>query len=235
MSFSRSNTTKAYPLWGLRFLFPFSSAWVSRMMRIWQVSVNRTGRKLTVDTHTLNRAKATKLALQILLVGLVVETRNDACLECVPSDVGVLIRVVCWPVSKCVKRLQEAMRVQSLGASATSLSAASFFSRILRSRFSNQLSVGWYSYSRSYWAREGRKAATPSIGAVLRFSGAWSQGGTHLRGGLGAKSARRLGGSLSVMVTRDWAVVGPGWRSRVDAVVEVVSRFDAKDTGYQVK
>jgi hypothetical protein len=43
------------------------------------------------------------------------------------------------------------------------------------------------------------KAATPEIGTVLRFSGASSGGGTHRKGGRGAKSARRFGGSLSVI------------------------------------
>lgn len=35
--------------------------------------------------------------------------------------------------------------------------------------------------------------------AVFRSSEAWSEGGTHRSGGRGAKSARRLGGSLSVI------------------------------------
>lgn len=37
------------------------------------------------------------------------------------------------------------------------------------------------------------------MGAVLRFSGAWSEGSTHRSGGRAAKSANKLGGSLSVM------------------------------------
>ena len=39
----------------------------------------------------------------------------------------------------------------------------------------------------------------PLMCAVLRSSGAWSDGGTQRRGGRGAKSARRFGGSLSVI------------------------------------
>lgn len=38
------------------------------------------------------------------------------------------------------------------------------------------------------------------MAAVLRSCGAWSLGGTHLKAGRGAKSARRFGGSLSVML-----------------------------------
>jgi hypothetical protein len=36
--------------------------------------------------------------------------------------------------------------------------------------------------------------------AVFRSPGEWSEGGMNRRGGRGAKSARRLGGSLSVIV-----------------------------------
>ena len=38
--------------------------------------------------------------------------------------------------------------------------------------------------------------------AVLRSSGAWSEGGTQRRGGRDAKSARRFGGSLSVIANK---------------------------------
>lgn len=39
----------------------------------------------------------------------------------------------------------------------------------------------------------------PEMAAVLRSSGAWSEGGRNRRPGRGANSARRFGGSLSVI------------------------------------
>lgn len=39
----------------------------------------------------------------------------------------------------------------------------------------------------------------PEIAAVFRSSGAWSDGGRNRRPGRGANSARRFGGSLSVI------------------------------------
>lgn len=44
------------------------------------------------------------------------------------------------------------------------------------------------------------------MAAVLRPAGGWSEGGTHRSGGRGAKRARRLGGSLSVMVMMELEV-----------------------------
>jgi len=44
----------------------------------------------------------------------------------------------------------------------------------------------------------------PEMAAVLRCSGGLSLGGTHRKGGRGAKSASRFGGSLSVMVVGAW-------------------------------
>jgi hypothetical protein len=46
------------------------------------------------ETYTLNGTEAAKLALKILLVGLVVEARHDQSLEGVASDVGIGLRVV---------------------------------------------------------------------------------------------------------------------------------------------
>ena len=46
-----------------------------------------------------------------------------------------------------------------------------------------------------------RNAARPDTVAVFRFSGATSAGGRYRSGGRAVKSWRRLGGSLSVMLS----------------------------------
>jgi hypothetical protein len=53
------------------------------------------GRNKETNTYTLNRTKATELALQILLVGIVVETSYNERLEGVAANVGILVRIVC--------------------------------------------------------------------------------------------------------------------------------------------
>lgn len=89
---------------------------------------------------------------------------------------------------------------QSAGPSVNNFSCFSFFSNFFLSFLCSQLSVGWYSSVSLYSCNWGRKAARPPMLAVFRSSGAWSEGGTHRRGGRGAKSARRFGGSLSVIL-----------------------------------
>jgi hypothetical protein len=44
-------------------------------------------------TYALNRAKAPKLAFEILFISIVVKTRHYQCLESVTADVGILVRV----------------------------------------------------------------------------------------------------------------------------------------------
>ena len=91
-------------------------------------------------------------------------------------------------------------RSHPAGPSDNNFSCCSFFSIFCLSLLSSQLSVGWYSSVSLYSCSCGKKAARPLILAVLRSSGAWSEGGTHRKGGRGAKRARRFGGSLSVIL-----------------------------------
>lgn len=46
-------------------------------------------------TYALDGAEATELALEVLLVGLVTEARDDHGLEGVAADVWVLVRSIC--------------------------------------------------------------------------------------------------------------------------------------------
>jgi len=46
-------------------------------------------------TYALDRPKATKLALEVLFVSTVVEARDDEGLECVSTNVGILMWVIC--------------------------------------------------------------------------------------------------------------------------------------------
>lgn len=88
---------------------------------------------------------------------------------------------------------------QFCGPSVINCSCRCRFSSSIRSFRWSQLSVGLWSSVYLYSCNCGRNSERPPIGAVLRSPGAWSEGGTHLRGGRGAKRARRFGGSLSVM------------------------------------
>lgn len=95
------------------------------------------------------------------------------------------------------------------------VSCFSTFSRFLRSRACSQLSVGLYTSVSLYAASAGRNAARPVMLAVLRCAGATSIGATHRKGGRGAKSASKLGGSLSVM-TGSWS--SSRWRKSPDSM-----------------
>ncbi len=46
------------------------------------------------ETHALNRSKAVELALQVLLVGFVAQTRHDQRLVRVAADVGIFVGVI---------------------------------------------------------------------------------------------------------------------------------------------
>lgn len=98
------------------------------------------------NTYALNVADATKLSLQILLCGLVGESTDNQCLECITTHVGILGRLVCTNVSrmstqsKCYRQARAVS--QDLGTSDNSFSISTFFSCFLRSRACNQLSVG---------------------------------------------------------------------------------------------
>ncbi len=46
-------------------------------------------------TYPLNSTKASKLALEILLVGLVAQARHDERLERVATDIGIISGIVC--------------------------------------------------------------------------------------------------------------------------------------------
>ena len=126
-------------------------------------------------TNTLDGAKSPKLALQILLIGAVVKTRHDERLESITADVLILVRVV-YPNSTSQHESPhpkpDHQDIQFFGPSVKVFSASASFSRFLRSRASSQLSVGWYSISRSYSASAGRNWAIPETAAVLRCSGA---------------------------------------------------------------
>jgi len=94
-------------------------------------------------TYALNRAKSTKLALKVLIIGLVVKARNYQRLKGIASDVWIIVRVVYFVVSIEFSKHLMKQRVHLVGPWASSFSISSCFSRFLRSRASIQLSVGW--------------------------------------------------------------------------------------------
>lgn len=51
-------------------------------------------RVLISDTYTLNGTEPTKLLLQVSLVGIITEPRNNERLEGVASNVGILVGLV---------------------------------------------------------------------------------------------------------------------------------------------
>lgn len=153
-------------------------------------------------TYALNWTDATKFFLQIFLCGIVAEAGNDHGLECIAANVLIFLWLVCAKNISCahVKQSNGRGYSQSKGPSVNSFSISAFFSSFFRSRASSQLSVGTNPSASLYAARAGRNSATPPTAVVFRSSAGRSQGATHLKGGRGAKSASRFGGSLSVIL-----------------------------------
>lgn len=48
-----------------------------------------------MGSYTLNRTKPTELALEIVLISIVAQTRNNQRLEGVTADIGVIAGIVC--------------------------------------------------------------------------------------------------------------------------------------------
>lgn len=102
-----------------------------------------------LGTYTLNRPKSAKLPLEVLLVGLIREARHDQRLEGVTANIRVIIRLICdnKRVRKCEEKNDKVRKLCSvslhfMGPSVKIVSILALCSSFLRSRISNQLSVG---------------------------------------------------------------------------------------------
>lgn len=101
MSFSRSKTTNAYPRCGFFFLFGFSSWWVSLTMRICHTVSGCMLLRMICCTYAFNGTEAAELALEVLLIRVVCKASDNKSLECIPSDVWVLVWVIYNSSQQC--------------------------------------------------------------------------------------------------------------------------------------